>query len=163
MANINGDRDLAYIFRLRSFSIRVKDIFQAYNATSIGKTLSRVFSTASPGIRSLTLSMNLSADSRLKFMIPPSFVDSLDCLVLDREFGVHGLENLLQLFPNLKLNYYRGLFVGLMDRLPALRTLRVSALSHAQVNENILALVESSADPDCMAHLRRLRVQPLCD
>ncbi|KAJ2026527.1 hypothetical protein GGI06_000120 [Coemansia sp. S85] len=232
MANINGDRDLAYIFRLCSFSIRVKDIFQAYSATSVGKTLSRVFSTASPGIRSLTLSMNLGADSRFKFTIPPSFVDSLDCLVLDREFGVHGLEHLLQLFPILsglgvsvvccesipttsdlvdkhclksanrlltplskslrvlnacgkrhfasfagldrttcfmrplapELNHYRGLFVGLVDRLPALRTLRVSALSLAQVNENILALVESSADPDCMAHhLRRLRVQPLCD
>ncbi|KAJ2024005.1 hypothetical protein IWW57_003896 [Coemansia sp. S610] len=175
--------------------------------------------------------MNLGADSRLKFMILPSFADSLDCLVLDGGFGAHGLEHLLQLFPNLsglgvsvvccesipttpdlidkyclksanqllaplskslcvlnaygkrhfasfagldcttcfmrplapELNYYCGLLVGLIDLLPALCMLRVSALSLAQVNKNILALVESSANPDCMAHLRRLRVQPLCD
>ncbi|KAJ2755354.1 hypothetical protein GGI19_001706 [Coemansia pectinata] len=83
LANVNGDWDLADIYRLRSFSIRIVDAIQDYCDTDIGKPLSAVFSTASPSLRYLTLSMNLSINSRLLFNASPSFADNLDCLTLD--------------------------------------------------------------------------------
>ncbi|KAJ2877991.1 hypothetical protein H4R27_005993, partial [Coemansia aciculifera] len=72
LANVNGGWDLADIYRLRSFSIRIVDAIQDYCDTDIGKPLSAVFSTASPSLRNLTLSMNLSINSRLLFNASPS-------------------------------------------------------------------------------------------
>ncbi|KAJ2640975.1 hypothetical protein GGF44_002330, partial [Coemansia sp. RSA 1694] len=60
-----------------------------------------------------------------------------------------------------KLSHCRGLLAGLICRLPALDTMRVSSHSVDGVNESIQAIVKSGVSPEHIACLQRLRVHSL--
>ncbi|KAJ2880685.1 hypothetical protein H4R27_004571, partial [Coemansia aciculifera] len=60
-----------------------------------------------------------------------------------------------------ELHHYRGLLVGLVCRLPALDTLRVSAQSVDGVDESIRAIVDTNVSPEDIGHLPRVRVRAL--